>query len=287
MELLEQHEIFELLPTHGKVVTLDADLPMKHALAALAHHDATCLPVWDSGLQRFVDIFSCTDLVDIILFAHRTLTSGAMPAAGASAAGSGDAQTALERCHLRDLSGLKRSKPPGFLMASVDDSMAHGALMLKQHGLECLPIGDSTCSSSLLHLLLPEQILVYLCTLPDFRVSYSAFLDRTVGQALLPLCRPLKKVHRGASLIDALALLSADRLHAIPVMDDGASLPAPRPMCHDRELRLAWRTAAGPANPEPWFVAHGLFSRPAACSGCHAGRPLVPRRATTRVALCS
>jgi CBS-domain-containing membrane protein len=222
MELLELHEIFELLPTHGKVVTLDADLPMKHALAALAHHDATCLPVWDSALQRFVDVFSCTDLVDIILFAHRTLTSGAMPAAGASAGGSGEAQTALERCHLRDLSGLKRSKTPGFLMASVDDSMAHGALMLKQHGLECLPIGDSNCSSSLLHLLLPEQLLVYLATLPDFRVNYSAFLDRTVGQALLPLCRPLKKVHRGASLIDALALLSADRLHALPVMDDGA-----------------------------------------------------------------
>ncbi|EOD04778.1 hypothetical protein EMIHUDRAFT_250443 [Emiliania huxleyi CCMP1516] len=65
--ILEQHEIFELLPTHGKVVTLDADLPMKHALAALASHGATCLPVWDSALQRFVDVFSCTDLVDILV----------------------------------------------------------------------------------------------------------------------------------------------------------------------------------------------------------------------------
>ena len=140
--ILEQHEIFELLPTHGKVVTLDADLPMKHALAALASHGATwcalrardpgrstpaphadasrhretraarrapvpvrattahlsprSLPVWDSALQRFVDVFSCTDLVDIVLFAHRALAgAGAPPAAGAAA---GDAQTALERC---------------------------------------------------------------------------------------------------------------------------------------------------------------------------------------------
>ena len=42
ISLLEQHELFELLPTHGKVVTLDADLPMKHALAALASHSAMC-----------------------------------------------------------------------------------------------------------------------------------------------------------------------------------------------------------------------------------------------------
>jgi len=168
--ILEQHEIFELLPTHGKVVTLDADLPMKHALAALASHGATCLPVWDSALQRFVDVFSCTDLVDIVLFAHRALAgAGAPPAAGAAA---GDAQTALERCHLRDLHGLKRPRPAGFLMASVDDSMLHGALMLKQHALECLPIGDSACSSSLLHLLLPEQLLAFLATLPELRTSH-------------------------------------------------------------------------------------------------------------------
>jgi len=231
MELLEQHEIFELLPTHGKVVTLDADLPMKHALAALAHHGATCLPVWDSALQRFVDVFSCSDLVDIILFAHRTLTASGMPAPGAPAGGSGDAQTALERCHLRDLSGLKRSKPSGFLMASVDDSMAHGALMLKQHGLECLPIGDSACSSSLLHLLLPEQILAYLATLSEFRTTYAGLLDQTVGQMLLPLCRPLQTVHRGASLIEALAMLSADCLQALPVMDDGAAPPSRTDRC--------------------------------------------------------
>ena len=66
---------------------------------------------------------------------------------------------AIERCQLRDLHGLKRSKPAGFVMASVDDSMYHGCLMLKQHQLECLPLGDAAASSSLLHLLLPEQVL--------------------------------------------------------------------------------------------------------------------------------
>ena len=76
-QLLKEHELFELLPAHGKVVTLDADLPMKHALDALSSHSATCLPVWDSHQQRFVDVFTCSDLVDIVLFTHRALAAGA------------------------------------------------------------------------------------------------------------------------------------------------------------------------------------------------------------------
>ena len=61
----------------ARVVTLDADLPVKHALDALASHGATCLPVWDSYQQRFVDVFTCTDLVDIVLFTHRALAASA------------------------------------------------------------------------------------------------------------------------------------------------------------------------------------------------------------------
>ena len=108
-QFLQEHELFELLPTHGKVVTLDADLPMKHALDALASHSASCLPVWDSYQQRFVDVFTCTDLVDIVLFTHRTLAASAAATSGAGAAGQrGEAQQAIERCQLRDLHGLKR-----------------------------------------------------------------------------------------------------------------------------------------------------------------------------------
>ena len=134
--LLQQHELFELLPTHGKVVTLDADLPMKHALDALSSHAATCLPVWDSTHQRFVDVFTCADLVDIVLYTHRARTASAMQAEAAMG-GAGEAhQQALERCHLRDLhaGGLQRSRPSsGLIMTNVEESMYHGCLMLTQH----------------------------------------------------------------------------------------------------------------------------------------------------------
>ena len=139
------------MPALPQVVVLDADLPMKHALTALASHAAATLPVWDSSQQRFVDVFSCTDLVDIALFTHRM--SGANETEP-----SGEGQQTLERTHLRDLHGLKRSKAPGFMMASVDETMLHGCMLLKQHGLECLPLAETASSGSVLHVLLPDQV---------------------------------------------------------------------------------------------------------------------------------
>ena len=229
---LQKREMYELLPAHGKVVTLDADLPMKFALDALASHSATCLPVWDSYQQRFVDVFTCADLVDIVLFTHRALAAsaaGADPAAAAAAAEPppppvGEAQQAIERCQLRDLHGLKRSKPSGFVMASVDDSMYHGCNLLKQHRLECLPLGDSAASSSLLHLLLPEQLLAYVASSEEFRQGSPQLFAASLAQAVLPQCAAPRTVAHTATLADALLVLAEERLAALPVLDAGGGL---------------------------------------------------------------
>jgi len=228
-DMLERHELYELLPTHGKVVTLDADLPMKHALAALASHAATCLPVWDSAQQRFVDVFSCSDLVDIVLYTHRAFAAsgsgGAIATGGDGSGRGGEAQHALERCQLRDLHGLKRTKPSGFVMASVDDSIYHGSLMLKQHRLECLPLGDTACSSSLLHLLLPEQVLAFIASSAEFREGTCPIFAASLGEMVLPNCPALRTVARNnATLADALSLLSAERLAAVPVVEANGTL---------------------------------------------------------------
>ena len=239
---LQKREMYELLPAHGKVVTLDADLPMKFALDALASHSATCLPVWDSYQQRFVDVFTCADLVDIVLFTHRALAAsaaGADPAAAAAAAEPppppvGETLQAIERCQLRDLSGLKRSKPAGFVMASVDDSMYHGCVMLKQHGLECLPLGDTAASTSLLHLLLPEQLLAFIVASPDLQLSAPQLFSASLEQAVLPHCAPPCTIAQGTSLSEALVLLSERQLRALPVVDTSNVL---RDVLSSRDVR--------------------------------------------------
>ena len=207
---METTTLFDLLPVHGKVVTLDADLPMKHALDALASHSATCLPVWDSYQQRFVDVFTCHDLVDIVLFTHRALADNAAGGAAAASGGPGEAQQAIERCQLRALHGLKRSKPSGFVMASVDDSLYQGCLLLKQHGLECLPLGDTSASGGapspcLLHIMLPEQLLAFIVSNPELQNSAPQVFAAPLEQAVLPHCAtPTPTVGKDASLSEAL-----------------------------------------------------------------------------------
>jgi 5'-AMP-activated protein kinase regulatory gamma subunit len=238
--MLQERDLFDLLPAHGKVVTLDADLPMKHALDALASHAATCLPVWDSHQQRFVDVFTCTDLIDIVLFTHRALAqSGQLPAAAGGGCSSsveggsscesgggqrGEAQQAIERCQLRDLHGLKRSKPAGFVMASVDDSLYTGCLMLKQHGLECLPLGESASTTSLLHLLLPEQLLAFIVASPDLQRAAPQLFLAPLELAVLPNCAPPRTIFPNTTLADALQLLSERQLRALPVVNQNGSL---------------------------------------------------------------
>ena len=227
-DVLNDHDLYELLPAHGKVVTLDADLPMKHALEALASHSATCLPVWDSYQQRFVDMFTCTDLVDIVLYTHRALQSGAASHGSMDpdtvSTQRGEAQQAIERCQLRDLHGLKRSKPSGFVMASVDDSLYHGCVLLRQHKLECLPLGDTAMSTSLLHLLLPEQLLAFIVASPELQRAAPQLFASSLQETVLPFCPAPRTAAWGVSLSNALSMLSEHELQALPIVDQSGAL---------------------------------------------------------------
>jgi len=222
---LKAHELFELLPNHGKVVALDADLPMKYALDALSSHSMTCLPVWDSFQQRFVDILTCTDLVDVVLFTHRAVIATTEFNPNGSdfeercGAAREDAQQAIESCQLRNLHGLSRSKQSRFVMASVDDSMYHGCLMLKQHGLECLPLGDTSCSTALLHMLLPEQVLAFITTSSIFCDDSLQLFSATLEKTALLHCPAPTTVLQRTSLAESLTLLSELRLPALPIID--------------------------------------------------------------------
>ena len=205
------------------VITLDADLPMKHAVDALASHSAMCLPVWDSYQQRFVDVFTCTDLVDIVLYTHRALAGSA--AEQPHGAPRGEAQQAIERCQLRDLHGLKRSKPTGFVMASVDDSLYHGCAMLRQYRLDCLPLGDTSSSTSLLHLLLPEQLLAFIVASPELQQAAPLLFAASLREVVLPHCAPPRTAGRALRLSDALAMLSERQLvQALPIVDETGAL---------------------------------------------------------------
>ena len=111
-------------------------------------------------------------------------------------------------------------------MASVDDSLYTGCLLLKQHRLECLPLFESSSSTALLHLLLPEQLLAFVAASPDLQTAAPALFNATLEQAVLPRCGAARTVGHTASLAEALALLASSERNvcALPVVDASGAL---------------------------------------------------------------
>ena len=96
--------------------------------------------------------------------------------------------------------------------------------MLKQHGLECLPLGESASTTSLLHLLLPEQLLAFIVASPDLQRAAPQLFVAPLELAVLPHCAPPRTIMQGTSLADALQLLSERQLRALPVVDANGTL---------------------------------------------------------------
>ena len=74
------------------------------------------------------------------------------------------------------------------------------------------------------HLRPPEQVLAFVTASPDFRNGAPHLFGASLAQAVLPHCAALRTISRGASLADALMLLSEGRYESLPI---GAGL-APR-----------------------------------------------------------
>ena len=109
------------------------------------------------------------------------------------------------------------------LLSSINNM---AVLHLKQHRLECLPLFESSSSTALLHLLLPEQLLAFVAASPDLQTAAPALFNATLEQAVLPRCGAARTVGHTASLAEALALLASSERNvcALPVVDASGAL---------------------------------------------------------------
>lgn len=66
-EYVAHHTVYELIPESGRVVLIDLDLPLPHALHALHEQGLSSAPVYDSQLGRVVGMISSSDFIQAIL----------------------------------------------------------------------------------------------------------------------------------------------------------------------------------------------------------------------------
>lgn len=169
----------------GDVVSVEFGTPFKEVARLLAHHRVSGLPVVD-GDERVIGVVSGTDLM---LDQARTAASP-QPRPRLLPKGRGvEDGVARVRAHS---AGRLMSKPA--VTVHAEDTVAVGARMMAQHGVERLPVVDE---EDRLVGIVTRRDLLQLFLRPDARL-HREVVEETLGGALrLPPTAVVVDVHDG------------------------------------------------------------------------------------------
>lgn len=238
VEFLHTHTAYELIPESGKVVLLDASLPVRQAFHALYEQGIPAAPVWDGTKYAITGMISAGDFIHILRKLRSTSKQNHMLSEGDM-----DAHTILEWQHE---SLVETRGPRNLVYVKPEDTLQKVANLLVQTRVALVPLLSGEPDSQ------PEgQLLLHLATLSGilaclnrhFRASTASLpllsqpLDKLpVGTWAvprqnstdmpwkLPEPRQILALKLHTPLTDALQLLLEARVSALPVLDDQGSL---------------------------------------------------------------
>jgi hypothetical protein len=78
-DFLASHTSYELIPESGKVVLLDADLPVRQAFHALHEQGTASAPIWDSQEGTITGVLSASDFIHVLRRLRNAVSSGSNP----------------------------------------------------------------------------------------------------------------------------------------------------------------------------------------------------------------
>ncbi|KAL6197494.1 hypothetical protein ACLB2K_033102 [Fragaria x ananassa] len=214
---LSRHIAYDLLPDSGKVIALDANLPVKEAFHILYEEAVPVAPLWDFEKGQFVGVLSALDFILILreLGNHGSnLTEEQLETHTIAAWKAG-------KLYLkRRLDRNGRFYLPQLISAGPSDSLKEVAIRILQNKVATVPVVHKTSKDGsfpqLLHLASLSGILKCICrhfrysssSLPILQHPISEFRIGTwapnIGESngrLLAMLRP------NSSLADALSLL--------------------------------------------------------------------------------
>uniref|UniRef100_A0A7S3QNI8 CBS domain-containing protein n=1 Tax=Dunaliella tertiolecta TaxID=3047 RepID=A0A7S3QNI8_DUNTE len=241
-DFLHSHTAYELIPESGKVVVLDADLPMRQAFHALHEQGIASAPVWDSSVSSINSVISASDFINILTQLRNSIRhAGASPLSDAEM----DAHTIRG---LREEVALSGRETRALVYVKPDDDMAKVVHTLTHHKCSMAPIlsADPGGSEIPMALHLATLSAVLACLMRHFRASLASLplLGQPLGSlgvgtwspdagvahaGVLPdskdrrqwrKLQPLHIVTPATPLTQALGLLLDSGVSALPVVDD-------------------------------------------------------------------
>lgn len=231
---LSAHTVYELLPESGKVVVLDASLPVKEAFHVLYDQGISVAPLWDSNIGQFVGMLSASDFIIILreLGSNGAILSEEELETHTIAAWKNEKMLINQQVN-GPLASLGRS----LISVGPDDSLRVVAEKILQHEIATVPVicpsaGDGS-SPQLLHLASLPGILKSICRYFRSASSLLPVLQQPICALRIGIWIPeigeagghsIAMLRPDAPLTSAFSLLLQARVSAIPIVDDNGSL---------------------------------------------------------------
>uniref|UniRef100_A0A8C2X859 Protein kinase, AMP-activated, gamma 3a non-catalytic subunit n=1 Tax=Cyclopterus lumpus TaxID=8103 RepID=A0A8C2X859_CYCLU len=188
MNFMKSHSCYDAIPTSCKLVIFDTKLQVRKAFYALVANGLRAAPLWDSKLQRFVQMYE--------LESHKIETWR------------GDSsQNVYLKCSDHILISI-----------SPEASLFDAIYSLLKYKIHRLPVMDPE-SGNVLHILTHKRILKFLHIFKT-KVPKPAFMGRQIQELGIGTFRNIATVQQTATLYEALAIFVERRVSALPVVDE-------------------------------------------------------------------
>ena len=74
-KLCKSVDVIDLIPNSAKVIVLDADLLVPHALEGLLDHNVNCAPIYDTNNLRYIGFLTVNNPLPFFAFSMISLIS--------------------------------------------------------------------------------------------------------------------------------------------------------------------------------------------------------------------
>ncbi|XP_043939718.1 5'-AMP-activated protein kinase subunit gamma-1 isoform X2 [Protopterus annectens] len=201
---MKSHTCYDLIPTSSKLVVFDTSLQVKKAFFALVANGVRAAPLWDCKTQRFVGMLTITDFINIL---HKYYKS---PMVQIYELEEHKIETWRE-VYLQDT-----SKPLVSICPTA--SLYEAVSTLIRNKIHRLPVIDPLTGNTL-YILTHKRILKFL-KLFIADLSKPEFMSKSLEELKIGTYNNIAVVRKDTPIYAALGLFVAQRVSALPVVDD-------------------------------------------------------------------
>ncbi|KAJ3347656.1 AMP-activated serine/threonine-protein kinase regulatory subunit [Allomyces javanicus] len=213
-EFLQGHTAYDILPVSLKVVAIDAQLPLRKAVAALLQNGLVAAPLWNSETQSFAGLLTVTDLLHLILH----FTDETQEPSIEGVVDEIDHLTVEDLRHIRE-SHVGLSPIQIHPMHTLFDA-THAMLQCHLHHVPLIDVDSCSGQDTIVSVLSGFKILKFLaCNCPMVRT-----LTGTIGELGIGTYAQIQTVTPASMTMDAVRILADACISAVPVVDADGKL---------------------------------------------------------------